>query len=125
MRVIDSSAWIEWLTKSTAGTRLEAEIPVRDQCIVPTIVQLELSKWLGRERNEEAVDSFFAYTATCTVVPLDTTLARRAAEISAAYKLATADAIIYATAEHHDADILTCDAHFKDLDRVIYIDKKA
>ena len=39
------------------------------------------------------------------------------------HKLATADAIIYATAEHHDADILTCDAHFKDLDRVIYIDK--
>ncbi|MBY5820055.1 type II toxin-antitoxin system VapC family toxin [Rhizobium leguminosarum] len=29
-----------------------------------------------------------------------------------------------ATAVRHDADILTCDAHFKDLERVIYIDKK-
>ncbi|AHF84726.1 twitching motility protein PilT [Rhizobium leguminosarum bv. trifolii WSM1689] len=124
MRVIDSSAWIEWLTKSAAGTRLQAEIPERDQCIVPTIVQLELSKWLAREKDEEAVDSFIAYTATCMVVSLDTTLARRAAEISAAHKLATADAIIYATAECHNADILTCEAHFKDLERVIYIDKK-
>ncbi|MBX5157888.1 PIN domain-containing protein [Rhizobium sp. NZLR1b] len=58
------------------------------------------------------------------VVPLDTTLAHRAAEISAALKLATADAIIYATAEHHDADILTCDVHFKDFERVVSIDKK-
>lgn len=80
MRVIDSSAWIEWLTKSAAGTRLQAGIPERDQCIVPTIVQLELSKWLSREKDEEAVDSFIAYTATCMVVSLDTTLARRAAE---------------------------------------------
>ncbi|MBB4441109.1 MULTISPECIES: type II toxin-antitoxin system VapC family toxin [Rhizobium] len=87
-------------------------------------IPLELSKWLAREKDEEAVDSFIAYTATCMVVSLDTTLARRAAEISAAHKLATADAIIYATAERHDADILTCDAHFKDLERVIYIDKK-
>ncbi|EJZ18110.1 PilT protein domain-containing protein [Rhizobium sp. Pop5] len=51
-------------------------------------------------------------------------LARRAAEISAALKLANADAIIYATAEHHNADILTCDAHFKGLERVLYIDEK-
>ncbi|CAK08688.1 putative PIN/PilT family protein [Rhizobium johnstonii 3841] len=44
--------------------------------------------------------------------------------VAATHKLATADAIIYATAERHDADILTCDAHFKDLERVIHIDKK-
>ena len=124
MRVVDSSAWVEWLTKSVAGSRLAAEIPPRDQCIVPTIVQLELSKWLARERDDEAVDGFIAYTARCIVVPLDTVLARRAAEISAALKLATADAIIYATAERHNADILTCDAHFKGLERVVYIDKK-
>ncbi|RUM24631.1 type II toxin-antitoxin system VapC family toxin [Rhizobium vallis] len=65
-----------------------------------------------------------AYTARCIVVPLDTVLARRAAEISAALKLATANAIIYAAAERHNADILTCDAHFKGLERVLYIDKK-
>ncbi|WP_237352105.1 MULTISPECIES: hypothetical protein [unclassified Rhizobium] len=28
------------------------------------------------------------------------------------------------TAEHHDADILTCDADFKDFERVVHIDKK-
>jgi predicted nucleic acid-binding protein len=120
MRVVDSSAWIEWLTRGPAADRLEGEMPARTECIVPTIVQLELAKWLERERDEDAVDSFFAYTATCIIAPLDTTLARQAAEVSARHKLAPADAIIYATAELHDADVLTLDAHFKDLDRVVY-----
>ncbi|UWU15622.1 type II toxin-antitoxin system VapC family toxin [Rhizobium sullae] len=123
MRVVDSSAWIEWLVQGQAADRIQGEIPERTQCIVPTIVQLELAKWLERERGEEAVDSFFAYTATCVVVPLDTVLTRRAAEISAVHKLAMADAIIYATAEQHDADILTLDGHFKDLDRTIYFER--
>ncbi|MBB3525006.1 PIN domain-containing protein [Rhizobium sp. BK456] len=58
------------------------------------------------------------------VAPLDTRLAHHAAEISAALNLTTADAIISATAEHQDADILTCDADFKDFERVVHIDKK-
>ncbi|NTJ67115.1 type II toxin-antitoxin system VapC family toxin [Agrobacterium rhizogenes] len=124
MRVVDSSAWIEWLTRGPAVDRLEGEMPLRAECIVPTIVQLELAKWLERERDEDAVDSFFAYTATCIIASLDTTLARRAAEVSAKHKLALADAIIYATAELHDADVLTLDAHFKGLDRVVYLGKE-
>ncbi len=125
MRVVDSSAWIEWLTQGPAAERLQGEMPDRANCIVPTIVQLELAKWLERERGEEAVDSFFAYTTTCVVVPLDTTLARRAAEVSAKRKLALADAIIYATSELHDADVLTLDAHFKGLERVVYLEKNS
>lgn len=124
MRVVDSSAWIEWLTRGPAADQLEGEMPLRTECIVPTIVQLELAKWLERERDEDAVDSFFAYTATCIIASLDTALARRAAEVSAKHKLALADAIIYATAELHDADVLTLDAHFKGLDRVVYLSKE-
>jgi predicted nucleic acid-binding protein len=123
MRVVDSSAWIEWLTKTALSDHIEREMPRRNDCIVPTIVQLELSKWLAREKGEEAVDSFIAYTTKCIVVPLDTALARLAAEISASRKLAMADAIIYATAEQQGADILTCDAHFKGLERVVYVAK--
>lgn len=31
----------------------------------------------------------------------------------AKYRLATADAIVYATALQHGAELLTCDAHFE------------
>jgi predicted nucleic acid-binding protein len=125
MRVVDSSVWIEWLSKTALAQQLSQQIPPRDECIVPTIVQLELTKWLYREKGEEAVNSFTAYTMQCNVVPLDTMLAREAAEICRKQRLATADAIIYATALHYGADIVTCDAHFKDFENVIYVAKAA
>ncbi len=34
------------------------------------------------------------------------------------HKLATADAIVYATARHQGAELLTCDAHFEGLSDV-------
>jgi predicted nucleic acid-binding protein len=125
MRVVDSSVWIEWLSKTALGQQLSQQIPPRDECIVPTSVQLELTKWLYREKGEESVNSFIAYTMQCNVIPLDTTLAREAAEICSRQWLSTADAIIYATALHYGADIVTCDAHFKDLEHVVYVPKVA
>ena len=98
MRVIDTSAWIEWLIGSALGKKLGREFPDRAQCIVPTLVQLELSKWLVRELDEDRADQTIAYTQKCMVVPLDTRIALRAAELHRQYKLATADAIVYATA---------------------------
>lgn len=47
MRLVDTSAWIERLTDSTTGERLAALIPTRDEWLVPTINQLELSKWMA------------------------------------------------------------------------------
>jgi predicted nucleic acid-binding protein len=61
----------------------------------------------------------------CTVVPLDTRLALDAAEVAQQHKLATADAIIYATALAHGAEVVTCDAHFNGLPDVILFGKKA
>lgn len=64
-----------------------------------------------------------AFTQMCVLVPLDTKIALSAAEICDKHKLATADAIIYATALEHGADLLTCDAHFEKLPGVTYIAK--
>ncbi|MCL2876493.1 MAG: VapC toxin family PIN domain ribonuclease, partial [Betaproteobacteria bacterium] len=65
MCVVDTSAWIEWLTGSALGQKLGGQFPVKQQCIVPTIVQLELSKWLVREVGEEKADQVIAYTQKC------------------------------------------------------------
>ncbi|TXG88346.1 MAG: type II toxin-antitoxin system VapC family toxin [Rhodocyclaceae bacterium] len=125
MRVVDTSVWIEWLIGSALGKNLAAQIPAREQCLVPTIVQLELSKWLTREVGEEAADQMIAYTQRCVVVPLDTRIALLAADLHRQHRLATADAIVYATALEHGADLLTCDAHFTALPGVIYVPKLA
>ena len=123
LRVIDTSAWIEWLTDSALGKRLGKQFPDKSQCIVPTIVQLELSKWLLREVGEAQADQVIAYTQKCTVVPLDTTIALLAADLHREHRLAAADAIVYATARHHGAELLTCDAHFEKLPDVVFFPK--
>jgi len=121
MRLVDTSAWIEWLIDSDTGKAVAGALPERDQWLVPTIVQLELAKWLTREAGEDKADQAIAFTETCAVVPLDTRLALAAAEVSGRENLATADAIIYATAQAHGADVLTCDAHFEGLPGVTLI----
>jgi predicted nucleic acid-binding protein len=123
MRVVDTSAWIEWLAASPAGKAIAAEMPAREAWIVPTMVQLELAKWLNREAGEDKADQVTAFTEMCIVVPLDTKIALAAAGLCARHRLATADAIVYATALHHDADLLTCDAHFEGLPGVLFIPK--
>ena len=123
MRLVDTSAWIEWLIVSPTGRAVRSVIPAREDWLVPTIVQLELAKWLARVAGEDKADQVVAYTQMCVVVPLDTKIALAAAEICAKHKLATADAVIYATALEHDADLLTCDAHFEGLPGVVFIAK--
>ena len=125
MRVVDTSVWVEWLIGGPLGRKLVKEFPDRSECIVPTIVQLELSKWLLREAGEEKADQVIAYTQKCIVVPLDTRIALLAAELHRQHKLATADAIVYATAQEHGAELLTCDAHFAKLPAVVYFRKAA
>ncbi len=118
MTLVDTSAWIEWLIGSSVGKALAARLPDGDQWLVPTIVQLELAKWLTREVGEDKADSVIAFTRTCVVADLTTAAALSAAELCAKHKLATADAIVYATALAHNADLITCDRHFEGLSGV-------
>lgn len=115
MRLVDTSAWIEWLTDSPLAAKVADQLPDRDQWLVPTIVQLELAKWLSREVGEDKANQVIAFTATCVVAVLDTSIALLAADLGQRHKLATADAIVYATAVTHGADLITCDRHFDGL----------
>ena len=123
MRVIDTSAWIEFFEKTPVSRKLRLELPRRDGIVVPTVVQLELAKWLRREASEKLADRVITYTAKCLVVPLDTKIAMRAADLCHLHKLSTADAVVYATALAGGAELLTCDAHFKGLPHVLYFAK--
>lgn len=125
MRLVDSSAWVEWLMDTKLGVKLGGQFPPREEWVVPTIVQYEVFKWLAREVSEEDARKFLSFTQLCNVLPLDTVVAVRAAELSQKHRLATADAIIYATAIGAEADLLTCDQHFEGLASVIYLAKEA
>jgi predicted nucleic acid-binding protein len=123
MRVVDTSVWIEWIVGSTLGETLALELPTNDQWIVPTIVQYELSRWLAREMSDAAAARAIAFSKELIVAPLTTDIATTAADYAKVHALATADAIIFATAADARADLLTCDAHFAKLPRVVYVAK--
>ena len=125
MVLVDTSAWIEWLIGSPTGEALSERLPEQSDWLVPTMVQLELAKWLNREVGEDKADQVIAFTQVCQVVPLDTEIALAAADACRMHKLATADAIVYATAQHMGGDLLTCDAHFEGLPDVALFPKSA
>ena len=64
-----------------------------------------------------------AFTQKCVVAPLDTRIALLAADLHRQYRLATADAVVYATAREFGADLLTCDSHFEKLPGVVIVKK--
>lgn len=123
MVLVDTSAWIEWLIGSATGDRLAEHLPDQAVWLVPTIVQLELAKWLTREVGEDKADQVIAFTQVCQVIPLDTEIALAAAEACRTHKLATADAIVFATARARGATLLTCDGHFEGLPDVTLVPK--
>lgn len=123
MVLVDTSAWIEWLIGSPTGEALSERLPQQSDWLVPTMVQLELAKWLTREVGEDKADQVIAFTQVCQVVPLDTEIALAAADACRMHKLSTADAIILATAQARGATLLTCDAHFEGLPGVDFVPK--
>ncbi|MGO9740743.1 MAG: type II toxin-antitoxin system VapC family toxin [Roseiarcus sp.] len=123
MRVVDTSAWIEWLVDSDLGRSVGPALPEFTQWIVPTIVQYELARWLNRNVSEHAADAALALSLRCHVIPLSSRASVRAAEVGRAHRLALADSIIYATAIDAGADLLTCDTHFQNLPGVVYLAK--
>jgi|SRR5579863_618674 len=125
MRVVDTSAWIEWIVDSPMAETLAPELPPKDRWVVPTIVLFELTKWADRAEAPAKVGRLISFASGCVVVPLDEPTAIQAAQLARRHDLATADAIVYATAAATGADLLTCDAHFKGLAKVAYFEKRA
>ena len=123
MRVIDTSIWIEIYLGSELGRRHLPLLSAPEAIIVPTIVQYEIFKWLSRERTSEEATLAVTFTGECLVQELTTEVAILAAELSAVHKLHATDAIIFATAQLHDAPMVTSDAHFRDLPGVEYFEK--
>lgn len=124
MIVVDSSGWLEFLTDGLLANEYAKYLRQPAAVLTPTIIIYEVYKHAKRTRSEEdAIDAVAAMQKT-RVVPLTDELALIAADLSLAYKLPMADAIVLATAHAHDADVITSDSDFEKAPRVVYIPKK-
>ncbi len=123
MILVDTCGWIEWLINGQLSNQYEPYFRQIDSMIMPTSVQFELYKWVARKKGVQQALEVIGLTEQAEVIPLSTAIALSAADFSAEHKLSFADAIIYATAHFHSAELITSDDHFKGLPEVIYYDK--
>ena len=119
--LMDSSGWIEFFTGRPLADRYASYFSPRYQLITPTIVLYEVYKKIKRERDEETALLLAARLAATEVVQLTESIAFLAADVGLRHGLAMADAIVYATAQDQEAEVVTGDAEMKDLPGVVYI----
>lgn len=123
MILVDTCGWIEWLTDGILADKYEPYMQDVEFIIVPTSVQFELYKWANKVKNKQEALKVIALTEQGKVIPLTTSLSLLAGDLAQEYKLSFADAIIYATAQNEQAELITSDDHFLNLPKVIYFKK--
>ena len=123
MKIVDSSGWIEFATGGPLAERYMAHLKDPSQVITPSIVVYEVYKRLKRDSSESVADAVIAEMGKTRIIPLDDQIAIMAADTSLSLELPMADAIVYATAQAHQATLVTSDSDFKDLPGVLYLKK--
>lgn len=125
MNVVDSSGWAEYLTDGANAKFFASSIRDAENLVIPTICLYEVFKRVLSELGEEKALDAIGALSFGKVVELSRELAIEAARISTEIKLAMADSIILATTRAYNAKLWTQDEHFKDIEGVHYIEKKA
>jgi predicted nucleic acid-binding protein len=119
VNVVDSSAWLEYLSDSPRAAYFVEPIESIRRLIVPVIVVYELFKKVLRERGEHAALEVYALLSQGQVIDIDSALAVSAAR----YNLPLTDSLIYATARRFGATLWTQDEHFSQLPGVRFFPK--
>ncbi len=121
--VVDSSGWVEYLGNGSKADAFAKYLEVPETLLLPTIIVYEVYKKMLREQRLVLAEWFLSTTFGFQEreIALDVSLAALAARKSLASSLPMADAIIYATAQAHQAVLITSDAHFTDLPGVIVL----
>ena len=121
--LLDSSAWLECLD---GGPNIRHFAPILRKLpdlIVPAIVITEVRKVALRQRTRELADTVTDSMRSGVVIPIDASIAAKAADLFIKHKLPLADSLIYATALAHNATLWTQDDDFAGLPHVKYFPK--
>src|SRR5947207_1850651 len=110
MNVVDSSAWLEYLTNGPNADSFAPAIEDISKLVVPSICLLEVFKKVLRERDESEALQIVAQMQQGEVQDLDAALALSAARLGTEHALPLADSVILATARKRSAILWTQDA---------------
>lgn len=85
------------------------------------VVLYEVYKKIKKLKGEEEALLATAALSQTTIVPIDQTIALEAADYSLENNLHFSDALVYATARHHKANLYTSDGDLETLKSVCLI----
>jgi len=119
--VVDSSGWIEYFGNGPKAGSFAPYLEDSDHLLLPTMVVYEVYKKLLHVRENSLAEQFLsqAFSFSAREIVIDIPVAALAAKISMEVQLAMADAVIYACAKNHKAELVTADHHFEGLPDVI------
>lgn len=115
MTLVDSSGWIEYFTNGPLADEFAPYLEDLAEVVTPTIVIFEVFRVIRRQRSEEEAIEAVAQMQKTSVVDLDQFIALTAAEVSIEHGLAMADAIVFATAQVQNIQLVTADSDFEGL----------
>jgi predicted nucleic acid-binding protein len=117
--LVDSSGWVEYIGDGPKAGEFAPFLEREEALLVPTIVLYEVHKKLSLTADKTVLHRFLSHAFRARRIPLDSTLAISAARVSLEHHLAMADSIIYASAQEHQAQLITMDLDFQRLPGVI------
>ncbi|PKL09148.1 MAG: VapC toxin family PIN domain ribonuclease [Spirochaetae bacterium HGW-Spirochaetae-7] len=120
MIVVDSCGWLEFFGGTQRRMLFRPAILGPTPPLVPAVCVYEVFRRLLPKIGKIEALSCVATMTRNRIVPLDERVALEAARLAMEYKLAFADASIYAVCLINRAELWTQDAHFKDLPNVRY-----
>jgi predicted nucleic acid-binding protein len=115
MNVVDSSGWLEYFSGTANAESFSKLIENFDKLIVPSVTLTEVFKRILQQRDEQSALQAVAHMQQGRVIPLNATIAIKAARIGYDFKLPLADSIILATAQLYQAVLWTQDEDFKNI----------
>ncbi len=125
MNVVDSCGWLEYFGNGANADFFAQAVEDTQQLIVPDVVVYEVCKRLRLLYGDAGEAKGISFLEKGRFVNADLTAMRQAAAASQNYKLAMADAIIWQTAQSHQARLYTQDTDFKGLPGVVFKHKSA
>jgi toxin FitB len=120
---IDSSGWIERLTKGPKAQQykqvIESSQP--NEIVTSVVVLYEVYKKIKKLKGEEDALLAVASLSQTIIAPIDQTISLEAADYSLEHDLHFSDALVYATARHWKAKLYTSDDDLRELKDVCIV----
>jgi predicted nucleic acid-binding protein len=120
--LLDSSGWIELLGGTERADLYEPALRA-ERLLVPAIVRYEVGRYLLVHADEVRRTLALQALSKFEQIPIDESIADAAPVVAVRHKLALADALIYAVACIHGAELWTQDRHFQKLPGVRFFEK--